>query len=186
LKLFYGMSARSTDPDHSNVRPAMAAIMAGHPAYRDTKHMRIVFLVVFLAAAIYYTYVAFIDLNFLTRTGRPGPGFFPRSIGILGILFILWTLIVDMRYSDSERTDPARWRDVVLLMALCLSYAVMLRLFGGFIATVIFLAITLMILNRGRLRQNAMVAILIPGGVYLLFDRVLNANMPPALFDLPI
>lgn len=148
--------------------------------------MRIVFLVVLLAAAIYYTYVAFVDLNFLTRTGRPGPGFFPRSIGIAGIIFILWTLVSDLRNGDRERTDPARWKDVVLLMALCVSYAVLLRLFGGFIATVLFLGIALMILNRGRLRQNAMLAILIPGGVYLLFDRVLNANMPPALFELPI
>lgn len=159
--------------------------MAGHLVYRDTKHMRIVFFVVLLAAAIYYTYVAFADLNFLTRTGRPGPGFFPRSIGILSIGFILWSLITELRSTNRERTDPARWRDVVLLMGLCLGYVVMLRLFGGFVATVLFLGVTLMILNRGRLRQNAMLAILIPGGVYLLFDRVLNANMPPALFELP-
>jgi putative tricarboxylic transport membrane protein len=75
---------------------------------------------------------------------------------------------------------------VVLLMALAISYAVMLRLFGGFIATVLFLGISLMILNRGQPVKNAMLTLLIPGGVYLLFDRVLNANMPPALFDLPI
>jgi putative tricarboxylic transport membrane protein len=164
----------------------MAATMAGHPAYRDIKHMRIVFLVVLLAAAIFYTYVAFVDLNFLTRTGRPGPGFFPRSIGIAGITFILWTLVSDLRNSERERSDPARWKDVVLLMALAISYAVMLRLFGGFIATVLFLGISLMILNRGQPVKNAMLTLLIPGGVYLLFDRVLNANMPPALFDLPI
>ncbi|MEL6642977.1 MAG: tripartite tricarboxylate transporter TctB family protein [Pseudomonadota bacterium] len=150
--------------------------------------MRRVFLVVLLAGAIYYTYVAFNDLNFLTRTGRPGPGFFPRLIGVSAILITLWTLVEELRKSEDqrERTNPQAWKDVVVLMALAVSYAVLLRLFGGFIATVIFLGVTLMILNRSQPMKNLALAILIPGGVYLLFDRVLNANLPPALFELPI
>ena len=150
--------------------------------------MRRVFLVVLLAGAIYYTYVAFADLNFLTRTGRPGPGFFPRLIGVSAILITLWTLVEELRKAESERvrSNPQAWKDVVLLMALALGYAVLLRLFGGFVATVIFLGVTLMILNRAQPVKNLILALVIPGGVYLLFDRVLNANMPPALFDLPI
>lgn len=154
--------------------------------HEGTGNMRIVFLVVLLAGAIYYTYVAFADLGFLTRTGRPGPGFFPRIIGVSAIVVTLWTIVDALRDPSRERTDPQRWKDVVLLMALAVSYAVLLRLFGGFIATVIFLGVTLMILNRAQPAKNALLAILIPGGVYLLFDRVLNANMPPALFELPI
>jgi len=148
--------------------------------------MRVVFLIVLLAGSIYYTYVAFSDLGFLTRTGRPGPGFFPRLIGVSAIVITFWALIEAIRDSERERTDPQRWKDVVVLMALAVSYAVLLRLFGGFVATVIFLGVTLMILNRSQPGKNALLAILIPGGVYLLFDRVLNANMPPALFELPI
>ena len=148
--------------------------------------MRVVFLIALLAASIYYTYIAFADLGFLTRTGRPGPGFFPRIIGMTAIIVTLWTLVEELRKTDRERTDPEKWKDVVLLMALGVGYAVLLRLFGGFIATVIFLGVTLMILNRSQPGKNLLLAILIPGGVYLLFDRVLNANMPPALFELPI
>lgn len=148
--------------------------------------MRVVFLVFLLAGSIYYTYVAFSDLDFLTRTGRPGPGFFPRIIGLSAVAMTFWTLVEELRKANRERTDPQRWKDVVLLMALAVSYAVLLRLFGGFIATVIFLGVTLMLLNRAQPAKNALLAILIPGGVYLLFDRVLNANMPPALFELPI
>ena len=44
--------------------------------------MRIAFLVAVLAGAVFYTYVAFADLGFMTRTGRLGPGFFPRIIGL--------------------------------------------------------------------------------------------------------
>ncbi|GGE45574.1 tripartite tricarboxylate transporter TctB family protein [Actibacterium pelagium] len=150
--------------------------------------MRRVFLVVLLAGVIYYTYVAFADLNFLTRTGRPGPGFFPRVIGISAIFIILWALIDELRKGadEQEKANPEAWQDVVMLMALAIGYAVLLRMFGGFVATVIFLGVTLMVLNRTQPLKNFALAILIPGGVYLLFDRVLNANMPPALYDLPI
>jgi len=148
--------------------------------------MRVVFLIVLLAGSIYYTYVAFTDLGFLTRTGRPGPGFFPRIIGISAIIVIFWTLVEELRKAERVHTDPQRWKDVVLLIVLALCYAVLLRLFGGFIATVIFLGVTLMILNRAQPGKNLLLAILIPSGVYILFDRVLNANMPPALFELPI
>ena len=150
--------------------------------------MRCVFLVILLAGASFYSYVAFVDLSFLTRTGRPGPGFFPRLIGVCAVVIILWALIEELKNDQGNRvqTNPQAWKDVVLLMALALSYAVLLRLFGGFVATVIFLGVTLMTLNRAQPGKNLALAILIPSGVYLLFDRVLNANMPPALFELPL
>ncbi|KGK78987.1 tripartite tricarboxylate transporter TctB family protein [Thalassobacter stenotrophicus] len=148
--------------------------------------MRVAFFVVLLAGAIFYSYVAYADLNFLTRTGRPGPGFFPRLIGTAAIIFTLWTLVEELRKAERERTDPSKWKDVLILMGLACSYAVLLKLFGGFVATVIFLGATLMLLNRAQPIKNVLVATLVPSGVYLLFDRVLNANMPPALFELPI
>lgn len=148
--------------------------------------MRVVFLVAILAGAIYYSYVAFSDLNFLTRTGRPGPGFFPRAIGVAGIAVTIWTLIEELRKGGGDLIERDKWKDVILLMILALGYAVLLRLFGGFIATVMFLGVTLMILNRAQPGKNLLISILVPGGVYLLFDRVLNANMPPALLDLPL
>jgi putative tricarboxylic transport membrane protein len=77
------------------------------------------------------------------------------------------------------------WGDVVKLMALAVTYAVLLRLFGGFVATVIYLAVTLSLLNRGKYLQNAILSIMFPAAVYLLFDQLLNASMPPALFALP-
>jgi hypothetical protein len=65
-------------------------------------------------------------------------------------------------------------------------YAVLLRLFGGFLATLIYLAITLALINRGNNFQNAVLSVVISTAVYLLFDKLLNVNMPPALFVLPI
>jgi len=148
--------------------------------------MRIVFMLVLLAGALFYSYIAFIDLSFMTRTGRLGPGFFPRIIGVATVVVTLWVLVDEVRKRNLAEENVQTWRDVIVLMALALGYAVLLRLFGGFVATAIFLAVTLSIVNRGHLYKNMLIAILIPTGVYLLFDRFLNANMPPALFPLPI
>ena len=148
--------------------------------------MRIAFMLVLLAGAIFYSYIAFSDLSFMTRTGRLGPGFFPRVIGIAAIVVILWTIIDELRKQKVSNDDDHQWSDVVLLIAFALGYAVLLRLLGGFVATIIFLFVTLFFLNPGQHVKNLIVSVLVPAGVYLLFDKVLNANMPPALFGLPL
>lgn len=148
--------------------------------------MRIAFTLVLLAGAIFYSYIALSDLSFMTRTGRLGPGFFPRVIGIAAIIVILWTLIDQLRKQKVSDDEDHQWGDVVLLIGLALGYAVLLRFFGGFVATIIFLWISLYFLNPGRHLNNLIISVLVPVGVYLLFDQVLNANMPPALFALPL
>jgi hypothetical protein len=146
--------------------------------------MRIAFLIALLAAAVFYSYIAFADLNFMTRTGRLGPGFFPRLIGVAAIIVTLWAILDELRRGRVTSEDvEGSWLDVAILIALALGYAVLIRLFGGFIATFLFLAVALTVLNRGQHIKNMAVAVLVPGFVYLLFDRILNANMPPALFE---
>lgn len=147
--------------------------------------MRIAFLIVVLAGSIYYTYVAFMDLSFLTRSGRLGPGFFPRVVGISMTALTFWALIDALREGRDTTGAMSDWGDVFKLMALALSYAVLLRLFGGFPATVVFLGATLLVINRGRYVQNAILTVVIPSAIYLLFDKLLNASMPPALLELP-
>ena len=145
--------------------------------------MRLKFMFVVLAGAIFYCYVAFVDLSFLSRTGRLGPGFFPRLVGVSAVAMTIWVIVDLLRGQQPEEDDASSWGDVVKLMVLALAYGVLLRLFGGFIATVIFLAMTLTATNRGKYLQNFIMSLTFPAGVYLLFDKLLNANMPPALFS---
>lgn len=156
--------------------------------------MRIVFLLALLGAAICYTFIAFTDLNFMTRTGRLGPGFFPRLVGLGMIAMLLWSILDALRdrarivaggAPGADDAPDGRWRDFVTLLALALGYAVLIRLFGGYISTILYLGLALTLFNPGRHLQNALVAVIFPTAVVLLFDRVLNANMPPALIDLP-
>ena len=156
--------------------------------------MRIVFLVAVLAAAMFYSYIAFFDLQFFNMRGRPGAGFFPRIIGVAMMVMTIWAIVDALRDrrtvaaggpAGSDDAPDGRWRDFALLLVMAIAYAVLIRLFGGFVATVIYLGVALSLLNPGRHLSNALVTVLFPVAVYLLFDRVLNASMPPALFDLP-
>jgi putative tricarboxylic transport membrane protein len=147
--------------------------------------MRIAFLFFVLAAAIYYAFIAFVDLPLLTRSGRLGPGFFPRIVGTTMVVFAIWVLVDALREVRKSEIDESSWGDVVKLMVLGVGYAVLLRLFGGFVASVIYLGVSLLAINPGRHLQNTILSVTIPAAIFLLFDRLLNANMPPALFELP-
>ncbi|WP_029029808.1 tripartite tricarboxylate transporter TctB family protein [Salinarimonas rosea] len=148
--------------------------------------MRIAFLVAVLAGAVFYTYVAFADLGFMTRTGRLGPGFFPRIIGLAMVAIAIWIIADHLRGRDRGAATPGRWSDVASLTGLALGYAVLLWLLGGFLASVVFLLAALSMLNPGRPLQNGALALVLPLAVYLLFDVLLNASMPPGLVPFPI
>jgi hypothetical protein len=47
------------------------------------------------------------------------------------------------------------------------------------------MAATLAVLNRGRHVQNALLAVALPVGAYLLFKVWLNAAMPRGILPLP-
>lgn len=142
--------------------------------------MRIAFYLALLVGGGLYARVAFAELDFLTRSGRPGPGFFPRIIGASLIAATLWALLDSLRASERGSEEGGSLRDLVPLLALAIGYATLLRLTGWLPATFAFLAFALSFLNWGRHVQNASIAVGAPIGIYLLFDRLLNASMPPA------
>lgn len=148
--------------------------------------MRVAFLLVILFASGYYTYVAFADLSFLSVTGRLGPGFFPRLIGIALILFCLYSLWHDLRAQRSDHTDSAFWPIVGVMVALSGTLVFLFNILGGTLAMAAFLLMALSILNRGRMLQNVAIAVLLPAGIYVLFDMWLNASMPEGILPLPI
>jgi hypothetical protein len=150
--------------------------------------MKAVFLVAVLCIAILYTYTAFTELTLLTMTGRLGPAFFPRIIGVLLILGCLYNLVLLAHRSDSDRSDSegGDWRITAGVIALSTGFVALLESLGGLIAMVLFLFVVLSLLNRGRLMQNLLISVLLPAGVHLLFDVWLKASMPKGLIPLPV
>jgi hypothetical protein len=147
--------------------------------------MRIVFFLVILAAGLMYSYYAFVDLDFMTRTGRLGPGFFPRVIGTLMVGFTLYSMASELRAANGASGGGGYGGQVALIMGLGIAYVALLGVLGGVVATVLFLLVALLLLNPGRLVQNVAVAVLVPAAIYVLFDTLLNAAIPEGMLPLP-
>jgi putative tricarboxylic transport membrane protein len=139
------------------------------------------FLLALLLAASAYTWLAFSGLDYLSSAGRLGPGFFPRIIGVALVVLCLESLFRDRGLRDS--LSP-HWRTVLVVAALSAAYIAVLEPLGGLIAMILFMAGALAFLNRGRPLQNAILALVLPAGLYLLFKVWLGAALPRGLLPL--
>lgn len=148
--------------------------------------MRLAFLLATLCLALFYTYTAFADLTFLSSTGRLGPGFFPRVIGLALIASCGYTLAIDFRRREPDGSLSDFWRITIVIAGLSAAFVALLNVLGGLLAMVAFMLAALTLLNRGRTLQNVVVSLVLPGAVFLLFDRWLNAAVPEGIVALPL
>jgi putative tricarboxylic transport membrane protein len=147
--------------------------------------MRLAFTAAIFCLAVLYTYWAFADLSFLSSTGRLGPGFFPRIVGLILIAACVLTLAGDLKERHGGGELSSYWRTTVLVAALSGAFILLLEILGGPLAMVVYMLATLFVLNSGRSIQNVAISVGFPLALFLLFDRWLNASMPPDALGLP-
>ena len=139
--------------------------------------------VLFLAAG--YTYIAFAELSYLSSAGRLGPGFMPRIIGACLVAMCASSLYADMKHLPAEQALSPAWRSAAVLALLSGVFVGLLEVLGGLLSMMVFMTASLWILNRGRHLQNALVAVLLPLGIHVLFAVWLRASMPRGMLPLP-
>jgi hypothetical protein len=153
---------------------------------------RTVFFAVVLAILIGYVNMAF-DLEWRTQAGRIGPGFFPRIIGVMGVVITLGALVQSLRpgvgdedegFEEDELGEGDLGRHpvpVLITVVASALFLVTLNTLGAIISGAIFLFGMLWLLNRGRWVANTIVSIAVPLALYLLFQTALNAGLPGGL-----
>jgi putative tricarboxylic transport membrane protein len=133
-----------------------------------------------------YSYYAFAELSWLSSAGRIGPAFFPRLIGVTLVVLTAWSLAAEWRGpaggGRADGGEGANWRAAGLLALLSGLFVAGLDVLGGLVSMVLFMAAALTVFNRGRTLQNALLALLLPAGLYLLFKVWLNAGVPRGMF----
>jgi len=142
--------------------------------------MRAGFLAGVLLLAGSYTWLAFAELAWLSSAGRLGPGFFPRIIGGALVVLCAWSLAAELRRGAREPISEF-WRATAMLALLSALFVAALDLLGGLVSMIAYMAAALAYLNRRRHWQNALLAVLLPLGLYLLFRVWLNAAVPRGL-----
>ncbi|TCP50035.1 putative tricarboxylic transport membrane protein [Tamaricihabitans halophyticus] len=166
------------------------------------------FLVSLLALFTAYTAIA-TSMEWRTEAGRIGPGFFPTLIGGAGLLLGLIALAraIRRRRAAPNRTAGApdtvpvtteaqgseaavaaegieqrRYPGVVVLIAAALGGVLFTFIpLGALLTSMLLLFGCLSLLNRGRHAVNALLGLLVPLGLYLLFEVALNAGLPTGL-----
>jgi hypothetical protein len=140
--------------------------------------MRAAFTLSILCLSVFYTYWAFAHLTFLSSTGRLGPGFFPRIIGLCLVAACLAELGSEAVRRSAPPTPSEHIREVAVLIGMTVLFVLALNIVGGYVAMVAFMLATLTILDRRRWLQNVLVSVLLAFAVYLIFDLWLGAAVP--------
>ncbi|KEQ02783.1 tripartite tricarboxylate transporter TctB family protein [Pseudorhizobium pelagicum] len=152
--------------------------------------MRLIFMIAVLAAGLLYTFYAFNTLNFLSASGRLGPGFFPQILGLGIVSMTLISVITEarrMRATTNYFAAPADAFPGSALLIICMSvlYLIGLRLFGAIPGSIVFLLAMFWMISRGKPILNTVIAVMAPVLIYLLFRQLLSASMPEGLIPLP-
>jgi putative tricarboxylic transport membrane protein len=161
---------------------------------------RLVFLASLTALAVAYTVMAF-GMEWRIQNGQIGPGFFPRFVGLGTVVGCLVAIALTLSgrgattsspdaAEDADFEVPAAGEDgdggtapwaTALVVGCAVIYFVFFEPLGALLASVVFLALSLTIVNPGHHRLNAAVSVLLPVGLYLLFEVFLDAGLPPGI-----
>ena len=184
----------------SSAHPELDAEPVGRSGRSRRPTGKAVFLAVLLVILLGYTWMAF-QMQWVTPAGRIGPGFFPRIIGALGILTTAVSLAETLRSATRADEGAALEEDVgarpedeigeadlgrhpkalVITVLAAAALVATLTSLGAIVASALFLFGMLWFLNRGHLLANVVLSVALPLGLYLLFQTMLNAGLPPGI-----
>jgi putative tricarboxylic transport membrane protein len=138
---------------------------------------------VLLLAACVYTATG-IRLEFMTTDSRPGPGFFPRIVGVSLIISTVYVLSTNWKRFGAKR--PALHRSTTLYFGLAGALLLMgTPILGASLSIALYLLATLTILNPRRYLVNIAVSIAVPAAFRLLFDIWLGTPLPEGVIFYP-
>lgn len=146
-----------------------------------------VFLGVLIVVMAAYTQQA-MGMEWRTQAGRIGPGFFPRIVGLTTIALCVVAAVQSLRRgTETEPDDTPLGRHPKALLqftGVAVVFVLLLVPTGAIVAAAGFLLATLTLLDRDHLVRNVAISVLLPAGMYLLFQVGLNAGLPSGVLPL--
>lgn len=184
----------------SSTHPELGTGSVGRSGRSRRPTGKALFLAVLLVILVGYTWLGF-QMEWVTPAGRIGAGFFPRVVGSLGILITVVTLVQALRSGRGNDEGAGLEEDVgaspedevgnadlgrhpwalVITVAAGVVLVATLTSLGAIVASALFLFGMLWFLNRSQLVTNVLLSVLLPLGLYLLFQTFLNAGLPSGI-----
>lgn len=124
--------------------------------------------------------------------GVPGPSIFPIILGVVMSAAALWLLIFPGRPTGKEKSLSAvprlqgilqdNWR-FYLMWVLLIAYVFLLPFLGFLICSIGLLAVFFFLLGEKRWYFGILIACVFSIGIYLLFARALQINLPMGILE---
>jgi putative tricarboxylic transport membrane protein len=109
---------------------------------------------------------------------EPGAGFFPfLGAVVLAVLSAILLFQVWVGRSKGTEAFGTLWRPIAMIAGLIV-YVIILDSLGYIIATIILCLILLSVMDRRTWWADAVVALVISAGSYILFDSLLGVKLP--------
>ncbi|MQA93353.1 MAG: hypothetical protein GEV11_01495 [Streptosporangiales bacterium] len=171
-----------------------------------------VFLGVLVVVLAFYTQQA-LGMEWRTTAGRIGPGFFPRIIGVIGIVLCVAAAIRSLRRepagpegaadapegtaagdtpgdaADGDRDGPPDLgTHPRVLLGIAAALLVLVTFFiplGALVGGALFMFAVFWVLGDRRPLRDAAFSVLVPLVLYLLFEVFLEAGLPEGIVPLP-
>jgi putative tricarboxylic transport membrane protein len=182
--------------------PAEGAPAAVRPQGRRPRPTALTaFLGVLVLVLAVYTQLA-MGMEWRTHAGRIGPGFFPRIVGILGLVLCCVAAVRSLSPVEPDggpgsetggETDgrpagePEHGRHPWMLAAASgglAAFGVLLLPLGAILACALFMFGLSRLLGRGSVIRDLVLSLVVPLALYLLFEIGLNAGLPKGVLPL--
>ena len=114
------------------------------------------------------------------RASAPGAGFFPAVLAVLLALVALGGLIAALRAGGRQEGEDSRlvWKKIILTVTALLAFAFIFEYVGYLVATFLFVAFLLRIVERKSWAQAGAVALSASLVSYFIFGLLLGAPLP--------
>jgi hypothetical protein len=186
-----GTAAPSPEPAEpvapvASVEVAEPAPDAPDPAdLRLTRRVHVALGLVIAALGAWLLYRSLTELAFKGSNGEPGPGYLPAilTIGLIGLglaLSAVWLWGPRARSGDVptlslSRAGMTRAGSVWLALVVCIA---LVEPFGFLIAGEVLVLLIIVVIERIRSIPSIVALILVPPGMYVLFEILLEVQLP--------
>src|SRR3972149_1021932 len=113
---------------------------------------------------------------------KPGPGFFPFSVGLVMLGLSLAALLQSIgKKKDMEekvRQEPLRWWNIVIILAAITAYAVSLEQVGFLVNTFVFICLLLKVVEPQTWKTTLLGALITTLAANLVFNVIFRAQIP--------
>lgn len=146
--------------------------------------MKMLFSLGLFIGSLAFTIYGLSSLDLSDSFGRPGPGYFPLIIGVMLVGTTGFSSYLEFRKRHHCLNQGiGHMQDTMVVVVLIVLFLLTLQPLGSVLSMVLFTGAFLAYFNKGRHKLNVTYSIVLPLGVFLLFDVLLQAGLPKGIFD---